>query len=151
MWRELCLKHMYHLQCNHIHSKMDLWHNTTTPCVLGTPKCRELMVSYINILLCCTLSARLTTFYTHRIGKTHMNLGFYAYCLHPELKFPGFLIKLEKSLRNNLYTFNNNTKQTTNKNIAETKNTCSKNSLAVYFFLSLFVPIIHVCCGKLGK
>ena len=64
-----------------------------------------------------------------------MYLVFYAYCLHPELIFPGSLIKLEKSLGSKPYSLI----ITLNKEQQKKKKNYSRNSVLVYFFFLFFV------------
>ena len=64
-----------------------------------------------------------------------MYLVLYAYCLHPELIFPGSLIKLEKSLGSKPYSLI----ITLNKEQQKKKKNYSRNSLLVYFFFLFFV------------
>ena len=98
------LRILYYLQRNQIHFKTDLWCSTIPWNDLGTPKFRVFMASFISILLCCFLPSRLIGLYICILRERHMYLVFYAYCLYPELIFPGSLIKLEKSLGSKPYS-----------------------------------------------
>ena len=76
-----------------------------------------------------------------------MYLVFYAYCLHPELIFPGSLIKLEKSLGSKPYSLI----ITLNKEQQKKKKKLQWKFFAGVFLLFILCTLIHICCGTFRK